>query len=189
MASNKKVNGITRTKDPAGIEGTHVHIEPDCCSPEDAFKNLFAGLGPSARLSTLKAKNIASLQNFIIEAEQWLAELGGKANFALLSLIKELEYKATYFEVAPKVIRDNKRQEGTRKGRSSQTPVLDSWIAQNKNLELTAKELWRKLDEADLDDLYIDGDRLIETSKSGKEKEIKYKTFENRLSAARKNPS
>lgn len=131
-----------RVKHPAGLLGEHVSIELDG-DPGDfeAVKRLLESLAPASRIERLRVH--PELVERANELSAWLRENGGRANPALLAAIAGAEAAAILLKAAPSVIRDNKRQAGTRKPKR---PEVQKWIddAVARDPAATAKELWGK---------------------------------------------
>ncbi len=103
---------------------------------------------------------------------------------------------AIYYEAligmnySDQTIVSHKQKLGTRKPRSKQMPKLDEWL-NKQDLSKRADDLWRKLKQENgpWDGLYIERDSLFEEKEKGREDSIKYKSFANRITDAKKNTS
>lgn len=130
-----------KTKNPTGLMGDHVHI--DLTNPVDfdlyEIKELLERNTPLYRIDQLK--DIPGIKERAERLEAEIKNQNGQANPIQLASISGLETTALYLKAAPVVIRDNKRQEGTKKERR---PNINAWI--NKQMKRTPKatrpELW-----------------------------------------------
>ena len=88
--------------------------------------------------------------------------------------------------VLPALARDAARQVGTRKLRGSRKPQLDEWL-RDMGLEKSNDVLWERLPSPEYsEDLYRDGDSVVEISASGRERSIGRAGFDKRLAKLRK---
>lgn len=89
-------------------------------------------------------------------------------------------------EVQPELLRDRRRQAGTRKTRASRMPKLDAWLLA-QDLSATNDQLFAALMTSDGDDdLYRDGDEVVEVNSEGREHTITREGFDKRVTQARK---
>lgn len=128
----------TRCKDPAGLLGDLIHIELDGKADDKASAAaLLSGLSPSSRIDALRKH-----PELVALADHLGSRLQGprkSADMHLLHDIAQAEHKALYLAAAPQVIRDQARQNGTKKKRR---PEVQAWIKERSKLALTTRELW-----------------------------------------------
>lgn len=124
-----------RIKDPAGLLPDHVSVDPD--DPVSVFK-LLKGLSPASRIEQLRRHEALAEK-----ADELLSLLdeSGSASMYLMNLIASAERDALYLDAAPRVERDNKRQDGTKKERR---PKINEWIRNQlrSNPDAKSPNLW-----------------------------------------------
>lgn len=143
---------VEKTDDPAGLLPSKIHIKIDSGKHDiAAMKSILLWNTPQARIERLKRhEEICEIASAL---EARLVE--GNADLHLLADISAAELKALYLDAAPKVIRDNKRQAGTRKERS---PKITAWISKRlkNNPDIKSPELWEIAPQFITDDISTD---------------------------------
>lgn len=127
----------------------------------DVVSQALRSHSPAARIARLRRHE--PLQTKADELAAWLNEVGGQVNAALLLAIETAEGEALRADVAPKVKRDDARQEGMKKLRGSKMPKLDEWL-DKQDLKLTSDKLWALLPDDSMTDVYRDGEEVFENS-------------------------
>lgn len=86
------------------------------------------------------------------------------------------------------VSRDRARQAGVTKKRRSKMPQLDAWLSAQLSTGTPSNDaLWASLPSSDDDeDLYRDGDSVVETNREGRQHAIGRDGFDKRVTAIRK---
>lgn len=145
---------ITRRRDPAGLMGDHVAVELDGAQDDlESVIKLFAAASPTSRIEALRR-----IPALIPVADELAGRLEGpkkSADMRLMHDIAQAELRALYADAAPRVIRDNRRQDGTRTPRR---PEVDAWIggAIKRTPNATRDELWAAAPEWITDDIGLD---------------------------------
>lgn len=135
----------TRYKDAAGLLGDLVQVALDG-SPEDLpeTRRLISGSSPASRIEALRCH-----PQLIETADELAARLKGPrrtADMHLLHDISQAELRALHISASPSVIRDGKRQAGTRKERR---PDISDWIDKQltRNPDAKSPDLWSSAPE------------------------------------------
>lgn len=146
---------VKRTRDPAGLLGDHVRI--DLTNPQpgdtDVINELMEYNSPRRRIERLRRH--AQLVSSADRLDRELIRLSGSADHRLHAEIASAEQQALYLDAAPKVIRDQVRQAGTRKERR---PEITEWIDGRLALRLdeNAAAMWAAAPEWLRDKIGID---------------------------------
>lgn len=132
----------TRYKDGAGLLGDLMQVELNG-SPEDLpeTRHLISGVSPASRIEALRCH-----PQLIETADELAARLKGPrrtADMHLLHDISQAEFRALHISASPSVIRDGKRQAGTRKERR---PDISDWIDKQltRNPDAKSPDLWSR---------------------------------------------
>lgn len=128
---------VKRVKDPAGLlpDLLHVHMEGQVTKQDvEAIWELLTGASPQGRIARLRkfpalqATADALEARLVNGAMEVVVDGKHRIDSQLDQDIRNAEYKALYLAAESKVMRDNKRQAGTRKARSKRNPEVDKWI-------------------------------------------------------------
>ena len=88
-------------------------------------------------------------------------------------------------QVAEDAARIRAKEIGNSRPRRSKMPKLDAWMMA-QDLSQSNDVLWDAVPLSDTGDLYRDGDKIVEVSRSGHEHSIGRSGFNSRLATARK---
>lgn len=186
--STARKPGVRRTPDPAGVLPDNVSIEfgGDAAAEVKALAEILTAASPQGRVDRLAL--VDEMGVIATELQARLKSTGGNADDRLLADIALAEHRASYLKTQAALIRDHKRQAGTRKERATKWPLLDRWLDDQLSTfpTMSANGLWRSLDCA-RDDLYLDGDRLVEQHEdTGRERgTLTFAGFQKRLTLAK----
>jgi hypothetical protein len=140
---------VKRIPDPAGLLMDRVSVtDLDKALPGtvewDAMAEVLLATSVPGRIDSLRRHvDLEPLAKALLERFE---SSGQRADAQLLLEVTQAESRALYLDAAPYVIRDKKRQDGTRKERR---PDITEWIDRQLDLTPGAKspELWAKAPE------------------------------------------
>jgi len=186
---------VKRSCDTLGIAPDNIEVdagEGDDVENAKAWRALLKGLTVEARIERCKRH-----PDLIQQAEalhQRALDMGsatstGWMDWQFRAQYENLERAAAELDIAsirPLAQSEKARVAGASKSRGSRMPLLDDWI-RAQNLDRSNDELWHSLpEETEGDDLYRDGDKLVELKRNGREHSIQRGGFNKRIADVRK---